>query len=202
MAEKKGLKEGEFLTPVFRVSFPAVFAPRAAVVGAEPKFSIAMLFPKVITEPTEKAKFEAIKGAVTAAAIAKWGADKAKWPKSMQTPWHDGTEKDYEGYGPDIIYATASTKQKPGVVDANLQDIISKEEFYGGCYARAIITVYAYDNVKKGVSFGLRHIQKIKDGEMFSGSGKPQDSFDAITPPAGDAAAIHAESQVADPLGI
>lgn len=202
-------------TPIFRVSFPQVFQARAVMAGQEPKFSIAMLFPKAFTPEycarfgvsveSQKALFEQMKTAVTAAAVGKWGPDKAKWPKQLQSPWHDGTEKDYDGYDETIIYASASSKQKPGLVDAKMNNIIEAGEFYGGCYAQATVTVFAYDNMKKGVSFGLRNIQKVRDGEPFSGASKPEDDFGAIkTPeePAAVGAASAAAGAPSDPLGI
>lgn len=201
----KGAKtENKLWTPVFRVSYPNVFQPRAVMQGQTPKYSIAMLFPKVYTDPTEAALFEKLKTAVTAAAVSKWGPDKTKWPKNLRSPWHDGSEKDSDGYGPDIIYASASSsKIKPGVVDAQMNDIIEPNEFYGGCYARATITVFAYENVTKGVAFGLRNIQKVRDGEPFTSMSKPQDDFDAIPAPgASKAEPVAAAAPAGDPLGI
>lgn len=198
MAEKK---TNSFMTPVFRVSFPAVFKARAAVQGAEPKFSIGMLFSKNITDPHEKAKLEALKTAVNAAATAKWGPDQTKWPKGLKSPWHDGTEKDYEGYGPDIFYASASSKMKPGLVDSSMNPIIAENEFAGGDYARATVTIYAYDNVLKGVGIGLRNIQKVRDGERFSGASKAEDDFDAIPQPAGAVGGLAPTTASAAPAG-
>lgn len=207
---KKGLREGTFMTPVFRVSFPAVFQARAVVPGQEPKFSVSMLWPKVITDPVEKAKMDALRAAIRAAAVAKWGPDNTKWPKGLQAPIRDGADKDYDGYGPEVVFASASSKMRPGLVDVNNQDIITPNEFYGGCYARATVTVFAYDNVKRGVSLGLRNIQKVRDGEPFSGSSKPQEEFDAVPLPAGavlvesgvGAGATVAAAVNGDPLGL
>lgn len=171
-------KQATVITPEFRVSFPAVFAARAAVQGQEPKFSIAMLFPKT-TDLTP------LKQLVNAAAVAKWGADKSKWPKGLRNPFRDGSEKDYDGYE-GVTFCTASSKRKPGLVNADLDPIIEPNEFYGGCYARAEIAAFAYEvSGNKGVSFGLRNVQKIRDGEPFSGASKPEDAFDAIPQPNG-----------------
>lgn len=213
MAEEK--KQTTFMTPVFRVSFPAVFKARAAVKGAEEKFSISMLFPKKFDQDTvggqlkygaksDKALFDKIVAAVSAAAAEKWGADKAKWPKGLKPPFHDGSEKDYDGYGPDVIFASASSKIQPGLIDHNKAEIIDAKEFQGGDYARATITVYAYDNVSKGVAFGLRNIQKAYDGEHFSGGAKAVDEFDAIPMPAGSAAEMAPVGGAvsSDPLGL
>lgn len=201
MAEEK--KQSTFMTPEFRVSFPSVFKARAAVKGAEEKFSISMLFPKKFAKPEDKALFDKIVAAVSAAAAEKWGADKAKWPKGLKPPFHDGSEKDYDGYGPDVIFASASSKIQPGLIDHNKAEIIDAKEFQGGDYARATITVYAYDNVSKGVAFGLRNIQKLRDGEHFSGGAKAVDEFDAIPMPGASAAEMAPVGAPAgDPLGL
>ena len=70
---------------------------------------------------------------------------------------------------------------KPGVVDQNVQPIIEAEEMYAGCYARATLTAYAFDTAgNRGVAFGLQNIQKIRDGEPFTGREKAEDEFEAI----------------------
>jgi hypothetical protein len=90
-------------------------------------------------------------------------------------------------------------------VDAAVQPIMEEGEFYAGCYARATISPYAYDKAgNRGVAFGLRNIQKIADGEPFSGKSKPENDFDSLdvdttaAPAAGKTAAVEDE----DPLGL
>lgn len=166
-------------TPEFRVSFPHVFKPNAFVnpktgESQEPKFRLVMLFDK-------KADLTALKKARVAAIREKWGDDKAKWPKNLRSPFRDGSEKsDMEGYE-GKIFVSASSKQKPGLVNQQVQAIISEDEFYAGCYARATLFAYAYDAMgNKGVAFGLQNIQKLRDGESFSGRKKAEDEFDAV----------------------
>jgi hypothetical protein len=70
---------------------------------------------------------------------------------------------------------------RPGIVDANLQEIISEDDFYSGCYARATLTAFAYDKLgNKGVAFGLQNIQKLKDGEHLSGRKNAESDFEAV----------------------
>jgi hypothetical protein len=70
---------------------------------------------------------------------------------------------------------------QPGLVDQNLQRIISTDDFYSGCYARATITAYGYDKAgNKGVAFGLQNVQKLADGERFSGRTAAEDDFEAV----------------------
>lgn len=189
-------------TPEFRVSFPSVFeAKKVNETDAKAKFSVQMLFrvgaTKESTAAGEKVvDITALKQAVANCLTEKFGADKAKWPKNLRLPFRDGKEKDYDGYGEGVIFVGASSTMKPGLVDSNVQPIITPNEFYGGCYARATINPYYYDvKGNKGVAFGLQNIQKLRDGEPFSGRAKAEDDFDAIA--AGEGGA----STAADPLG-
>lgn len=187
-------------TPVFRVSFPAVFQAKAGMDGGPGKFGITMLFDT--KDPVAVKGLETMKAAVRAAVVEKWGADQTKWPKGLRLPFRKGEEKDYDGYGPGIIFASATSKMKPGLVGPDLQPIIEPSEFYAGCYARATINAYAYDrNGNRGVAFGLRNIQKVKDGESFGGGGSAEKDFQPIeTPDIGGGS--KAEDAGADPLGL
>ena len=80
----------------------------------------------------------------------------------------------YEG----MIFATAKSKTKPGLVDQNVQPIIEEGVFYAGCWARATIVAYAYDKAgNRGVAFSLQNVQKLRDDEAFSGRMNPEDEF-------------------------
>lgn len=167
------------LTPEFRVSFPAVFKAKSFE-GQEPKYSITMLFDK-------KADLTGLKKAIQAAAVEKWGEDKAKWPKNLRTPLRDGDEKELDGYA-GHYFVNASSKQKPGLVNQKVEPIISEDDFYAGCYARATLQAFAYDTAgNKGVSFGLQNIQKLRDGDTFSGRRRPSDEFTAVEDGSDDA---------------
>jgi hypothetical protein len=158
-------------TPEFRVSFPNVFRA-ASYDGGEPKFNVSMIFSK-------KADLAAMKAIAKAAVKAKWGD---KPPSNLKNPFRDGTEKEHlDGYGPDTIFVGASTKSRPGLVDKSLNPIIEEDEFYAGCYARATISAFCYDvKGNKGVSFGLHNIQKLRDGESFSGRVAAEEDFDKV----------------------
>lgn len=204
MAKKKS-EVKPVMTPVFRVSFPAVFEPKT-VPGSkgEPKYSITMLFKK--TDDISD-----LKKNVAEVLTEQFGPDKAKWPKFgvgpglVRLPFRDGAEKDYQGYGPEMLFITASNTaaNKPGLVDPEVKPIISPNEFYGGCYARAKVRAFWYDNAgNKGVSFSLGNIQKVKDGEPFGGGTTPEQDFDAIPTTTGKPAAGANESAENNPLGL
>jgi hypothetical protein len=74
---------------------------------------------------------------------------------------------------------TVSSKQKPVIVDAFRNEITNPTEVYSGCYGRAAINFYGYNNSgKKGVSAGLLSIQKLSDGEPFGTVGSADDFDD------------------------
>lgn len=171
MAEEK--KYQKILTPHFRASFANVFKPRAPFEGQEPVYSVQMLFPK-------NTDLAVLKKAVREVIVKKWGADKEKWPKNLRLPFKDGNEKNLEDYK-DMTVIEARSKQKPGLVNQRMEEIIEPSEFYSGCWARATLTCFAYDKAgNKGVSFGLQNLQKVKDDVAFSGKRNAKDDFDEI----------------------
>jgi hypothetical protein len=81
-------------------------------------------------------------------------------------PFHRGEEKEYAGYGPGVVYVTMSAKNiEPTVVGRDLTTPFGPEEFYAGCYARASVTPFAFNNIGKGIALGLNHLQKLKERE-------------------------------------
>lgn len=166
------------MTPEFRTSFSYVFRPSKPMEpGQEPKYSLTMLFKK-------GENLDVLKKAAQEVIVEKWGADKAKWPKNMRTPFRDQGEKEHAGYEAGAVFITATSKQKPGLVDGrqNNADIIDESQFYSGCYARATLKAFAYDRAgNRGVAFGLQNVQKIRDGEPLSGRLKAQDEFEPVS---------------------
>lgn len=159
------------MTPEFRVSFPSVFEARAFAEGQTKKFELTALFPA-------GTDLSPLKALAKAAAVDKWGD---KIPANLRSPFRDGSEKpDLEGYE-GCVFVKMTSLQRPGVVDQNVQPIIEPSDFYGGCYARASITAFAYDQMgNKGVSFGLQNVQKLRDGDAFSGRSKPEEDFEPV----------------------
>ena len=156
-------KNDNLITPEFRVAFAHVFEPREGDNGD--KYELVMIF-------DQSTDITALKNAASKAAREKWGDAATKL--KLDSPFHDGTEKVdregnvYDGFGPGVVYVRASSTYQPGIVDANLMPIIDRTAFYSGCYARAEVNAFAYDrNGKRGVSFGLRNLQKLRDGKSL-----------------------------------
>lgn len=172
-------------TPVFRASFANVFKPRVPFEGQEAVYSIEPLFSKKgfhgkgATDADKKSgDMKWLKEAIKQVADAKWGA--GKWPKNFKSPIKDGDEKELDGY-PGNWFLTVKSKNKPGVVDRQLNEIIDPADFYSGCWARATVTVKWYSTAgNNGVAVYLQNIQKFDDGEAFSGKKNAKDDFDSL----------------------
>lgn len=161
-------------TPEFRVSFPFVLKPQQPKkADRDPKYSVVMLFKK-------GADLSKLKAAVDAVLIDKYGS-KEKIPKGLRMPFRDQGEKEFPGYEAGAIFITATSKQRPGLVDQNVNDIFDETQFYAGCYAHATVRPFYYEaEGNKGVAFGLQNVQKLRDGESLSGRLKAADEFEAV----------------------
>lgn len=186
MTEKMAFEKKHVITHEFRVGFPHVFTAHKMDDKSEAKYSLEMSFPKTTNlsvAPGEAG--ESIKSAAFNAAVERWGEDKTKWPKTLRWPWKDGDKlvaegKDHGGYVGSVI-CRASSKKQPGLVDRQRKPILSEDDFYPGCYARAELAAFAYDTAgNKGVAFTLLNLQKIRDGEKFSGRKNAADVFSAL----------------------
>lgn len=175
MATEKKTNVMKVVTPKFRLSFPELFEPKAFENQAA-KYSCRMLFDK-------KTDLSPLKNVVKKAIKDKWGETP---PKGLVLPFKDGNEKDLEGYE-DTIVVSAASKFRPQVVDQKLEAILTADDIYAGCYARAAINAYAWEYknakgqvMKRGVSFNLESLQKLAEGERFVKRPDALETFDAI----------------------
>lgn len=169
---KTDKKQALIITPTFRVSYPAVFESRHNELAKRDEFSIVMLFDK----KTAKTDLVAMKLLCKNVAAEKWPKGV---PASLKNPFRDGDieKPDNPSYA-GIIFVKAWSKYMPGLVNAKKEPIINQDEFYGGCYARAQLNAYAYDKAGNcGISFGLMHVQKVRDGEPFGTRTRAEDAF-------------------------
>jgi hypothetical protein len=171
MAERKAV-----FTPPFRVSFPNVFRP-SSFNGGEPKYSLVGLFYPANFNEAHKKAWKEVGRIANEAALEKFKKQIKDFPDNFRKPFRKGEEKAHlDGYGPGCVFFSMSSKQAPGVVDRN-KGIVLEQDLYPGCWARASVTAFAYDNKGKGVSFGLHNIQKLGEGESFSGKIAAEEDF-------------------------
>lgn len=166
-----------------RFSYVSAFEPRVTPNGDE-KYSVTLLIPKTNTEAYQTIMNEIQKCLQENIATTFKGVA----PANSRLPIYDGdgVRESGEPFGEEckghwVISAKSNTA--PEVVDANLNPIISKSEFYSGCYGRASIRFYAYNqNGNKGIGCGLGNLQKLRDGQPLDGRTSAKEDFGAFTP--------------------
>lgn len=161
------------VTGKVRFSYANVYEAKS-INGSDPKYSVSLIIPK-----SDKKTLAEIKAAIDQAkkdGISKFGG---KVPANLKLPLRDGDvdRADDEAYK-DSYFINANSKDKPGIVDKNINPILDQTEFYSGCYGRASINFYAFNqNGNKGVACGLQNLQKLSDGEPLSGRSRAEDDF-------------------------
>lgn len=164
-----------YVTPVGRLSFPALFAPEKADEDSEPKYQATIL----ITKGTDLSPLKAM---IEQAIKDKWGA---KRPPNLHIPVRDGAEKAHiAGYGEDVVFLRAKSKYRPQVLDAHKRVIDDVEVAYAGCNVKFVIEPYAYEHPKggKGVGLTLHGVQKVGDNEPFGSSVDVNEWFNEEAP--------------------
>jgi hypothetical protein len=168
-----------------RLSFPALFEPKAGPDGGAPKYSAAF-----IIEPGSK-NAKALKDACAAVANEKWGAKAAGTMKELYAKDKVCYKENEKANSSGDVYAgfegmhfvNTSNKARPTVVDADKSPLTAQDgKPYGGCYVNAIIDIWPQDNgYGKRVNATLMGVQFVKDGDAFVG-GTPAspDDFDVV----------------------
>lgn len=170
------MESTKVITGKVRFCYVNVFEPTAMKEGDTPKYNICILIPKSDTKTVEKIKkaIEAAKQAGKAIIADKNG----KIPSTLKIPLRDGDEERsddpaYEG----MYFINANSTRKPTVVDKELNEIMTRDEFYSGCYGRASINFYAFNVQSKGIAAGLNNLQKLEDGEPLAGGSTAEEDF-------------------------
>lgn len=169
-----------FTTPIFRISYPNLDKP-SKMEGSEgdPKFGITGLFTPAGFTPQDTERWKSLRKGSVLALREKFG-DKAFGPDkkiipAYKMPFHSGLEKpNTDGYGAGVEFFRMANKNPPGMVRMGAGGVkvkIGWEELYAGCYARASISFWAYDNKSKGVAVNLHNVLWIGDGQRFGNAG-------------------------------
>lgn len=165
-------KNGDVITGLVRLSYPHLFEKDEA----SDKYSASLIIPgddkeslKVLNEAIEKAK--------ESGKSSEWGG---KVPGKLTLPIHDGAEStDSSGAYEGNYYFSARSSRKPKLFDEDGIEVIDSDDLYPGCYVRAIIAFYPYNNSQNGVGVILKGIKKVKDGDPLGGSSNvTADDFD------------------------
>lgn len=174
------------VTGKVRFSYANVFEPRQTPNG-EQKYSVTLLIPKSDNGTYQRIMAEINKSLQENLATKFNGV----MPANPKLPIHDGdgVRQSGEEYGPECKghwVITANSNNAPEIVDASGNPIISKNEFYSGCYGRASLRFYAYNqNGNRGIGCGLGNVQKLEDGQPLDGRTTAAEDFGTPYQPEG-----------------
>jgi len=163
------MPDTQITTGKVRFSYCNLFTPKAQQGSDKLKYSVTLLIPK-----TDGATLSKIENAIFAAKAAYTLKGK-KLPKDLKTTMHDGDDERPTGgdFGTECTgcyVITVSSDKQPIIVYADKTPVTDERELWSGCYGKAIINFYVYDNAgNKGVTAGLNGIMKLHDGEPLTG---------------------------------
>lgn len=186
--------------PMVRLSYFYGFQPYIGDDPTKPNFGTHLIM------TPDHPSIPAIKAAQRAVAVAMWGTDADSVMTQLAAKdrlvLHDGSVSKpgndaYKG----MIYVSANSgKKRFTIVDADRTPLVeSSGRPYSGCWANAIIQVWAQQNKwGKGVNAQICGVQFVKHGEAFGGGRVASaDEFtvlatstDAPPPAAGQAAGL------------
>lgn len=156
----------KLITTKVRFSYCHVFEPTSVQEDQEKKYSVS-----IIIDKKDKKLIAEIKKRIDAAIEQGKTAKFAGKVKGLKIPLRDGDEeRDGDEAYAGSYFINATSKTKPGIVDADLNPIMKQDDFYSGCYGRASLNFYPFNKAgNKGVAVGLNNLQKLEDGDPLSG---------------------------------
>ena len=155
------------VTGKVRFSYANIHKSRTNDRGEE-IYSVTIILPK-----SDKATYEAITAACKVAARKKFPGKPEAFYGALKSIVHDGDglRPSGEPFGAECKGAwvfTASSKEKPGVVDEFLQPLL--EPVKSGDYGRVDLNFYGFDTAgNRGVTAGLNNVQLLERGESLGG---------------------------------
>jgi hypothetical protein len=173
MADTKTSKD--VLTPFGKLSFVNLYTPRAPMDGkGDPRYGTNLIIPQA---QMKTPAYKALQQAIIDCAKDFFG-DKVDL-KRIRLPIRKSSERDYEGYDEDSVFIAPWSKQKPGVVDKQGNEILIADDVYAGQVARLSVRPFGYDNSgNKGVGLALNHVQiAIADAPRLDGRRSAADTF-------------------------
>lgn len=171
------MSETKVITGKVRFSYLNVFEPTAIDENSRKTYNVSLIIPKSDTVTISKIKkaIEAAKELYKSKLVDKNG----KMPATMWNPLRDGDLE--RGDSPEYensFFVNAKSEVRPGLVDKDLNPIMSKDELYSGCYGRASISFFGFNQSgNKGISCGLNNLQKLSDGEPLGGGASAESDF-------------------------
>lgn len=153
--------------------------PPKADASAKEKYRIALILHAKHPQMAELRK--AIETEMQGKFGQKWQAVLKAAEAQQKSCLRDGDTKEGDGFEGNW-FISANSETRPSVFDRNRSPVGPDDGIvYSGCFVNASIDIYAFDNVSKGNSAGLRGVQFLRDGDAF-GAGKAADEteFDEL----------------------
>lgn len=186
------------ITPQGLICFPALFTPKEF--NGDLFYSCVLVLDEAAQQSQQ---YQALRQAVLNAATEKFGAKATDMfrSNSLRTPFRDGASKEYQGFGAGKTFITAKTKERPGVVDWDLNDMVPSD-VYPGCQGRLSVAAYAYDfQGNRGVALALNNVQITSiDQEKFPRLDGRKDAANEFDRMAGSGARTPASVPAGDDL--
>lgn len=160
-----------------RLSYARIDEPYVGKNG-EKKYSTTCLISKDDTETIELID-NAIAEAINEGLHKKW--DEAL-PNDLRNPVNDGDElRPNDPAYKNMWFISATTTEKPVLVDQNVDIILDRKKVYSGCYCNVMLDFFPYvsGNVK-GIAAELGNIQLVKYGESLLGQSIVKREFEVL----------------------
>lgn len=151
------------VTGACRLSYCNIFKPRAFQEGDKEKYSSVLLIPKKDKKTITKIK-KAIQEEIDNGKDTFW---KGKEPKDLWNPLRDGDDEEDHPEYKGMYFLNAKSDSKPILLDEEGEELLDQSEIYSGCWARANISFFPYNNRSKGIGVALNALKKHHDDEPF-----------------------------------
>lgn len=152
----KAIYSQPMITPIARVSYPHLVEPSVGLDGQTRRYQLDLIF-------EEGADLAELQKAIKEIALQAFGNVS---PATLLLPLKNGDDKKdalYKGRK----YITPKSKDIVKCYDA-ARRTIDATEIYGGCYARAQISLGTFNLGNRGVTCYLNAVQFVRDGEKLS----------------------------------
>lgn len=153
--------------PDTRWSYANVWESKS-INGGTPEYSVNLIIPKSDTKTVTKIK-ASIEAAYQEGQAKLKGNGRTVPPLAViKTPLRDGDiERPDDPAYANAYFINANSPTVPGIVDADLNPVLTRSEVYSGVYGRASINLYAFNsNGNKGIACGLNNLQLIRAGGL------------------------------------
>lgn len=155
-----------------RLSFPALFSPKAFDENSSPKYSATFRLDKSTHAASIKEMQKAIATLLSEHKVKTLSAERI----ALKDGDESGREED-EGQ----FIIKASSDKRPTVLNKDKTPLVDSDNvIYAGCYVNAIISLWFQDHTRYGkrVNASLMGVQFAADGEAFGAAPVTADAFD------------------------